>query len=325
MVKTIQLLLFLGVLGVTSSLFAAEPINPISVSADDSTKNWKFTSLNMLGINQIAFVNWNTGGESSLSAKVSTEYDLEYKKSKFTFDHGAKLAFGLVGYIDKRIEKTDDIMDLWWAVSHKTSENWSLSSLLTFKSQFANGYQYPNDSVIISKFMAPGYFNISVGFNYKPDKTFQLYMSPLAGKLTMVMDQGLADKGAYGVKKAIIDTAGNIITPGANCLSQLGVKILTSYKAKLMKNIDLRTTLNLYNNYTDRVKSNRWNIDMDWDTRVVFTINKLFSSVLYLHLKYDHNTLIPEYKNVDGIQTIVSQSPKLQLKESFGLSLSYKI
>lgn len=141
----------------------------------------------------------------------------------------------------------------------------------------------------------------------------------------MVLNQELADKGAYGVKKAIIDTAGNIIQSGDNVLSEVGVKVLTTYKTKLMDNVDLRTTLNLYNNYTDYVISNRWNIDVDWDTRVVFNINKIFSSVLYFHLKYDHNTLISEYKLINGEKTLVSQGPRLQLKESFGLSLSYKI
>lgn len=305
--------------------FDAMTIPPSDTLTNDSLKAWKFTSLNMLSINQIAFVNWASGGESSLSAKVSTEYDLEYDKEKLIFDHAGKLAFGLVGYINKRIEKTDDIIDLLWAVSHKTTEKWNLTTLLTFKSQFAKGYKYPNDSSLISAFMAPGYFNISMGFNYKPNNKFQLYLSPVAGKLTFVLNQELTNKGAYGVRKATIDSVGNILVEGENMLSELGLKILTSYKHKIMKNIDLRTTLNLYNNYTDPIKSNRWNIDLDWDTRIIFTINKVFSSVFYLHLKYDHNTNIPTYETIGGEKVMVSNSPKLQLKESFGLSFSYKI
>lgn len=300
-------------------------MQPSDTLTNDSLKAWKFTSLNMLTINQIAFLNWSTGGESSLSAKVSTEYDVEYNKGRLVFDHAGKLAFGLVGYIDKRIEKTDDIIDLLWAVSQKTSKKWKLTALLTFKSQFANGYKYPNDSSMISAFMAPGYFNISMGFNYKPDNKFQIYLSPVAGKLTFILNQELANKGAYGVKKASIDSVGNVLVEGENMLSEMGLKILTSYKHKIMKNIDLRTTLNLYNNYTDPIKSNRWNIDVDWDTRIIFTINKVFSSVFYLHLKYDHNTNIPSYENIEGEKVMVSNSPKLQLKESFGLSFSYKI
>lgn len=298
---------------------------PSDTTLNDSVKPWKFNSLNMLSINQIAFVNWASGGESSLSAKISTEYDLEYKKGKFTFDHKGKLAFGLVGYIDKSIEKTDDIINLLWAASHKTSKKWDLTGLVTFKSQFADGYKYPNDSIIISAFMAPGYLNISAGFNFKPNKHFQLFMSPLSGKLTFVLDQELANKGAFGVKAAELDTSGAIIHKGENMLSELGISILTSYKHKIMKNIDLRTSLNLYNNYTDPNSNNRWNIDVDWDTRIIFTINKVFSTVLFVHLKYDHNTTFPEYETIDGKQVIVSHSPKLQIKESFGLSLTYKL
>jgi hypothetical protein len=293
--------------------------------ANDSLKHWKFTSLNMVSINQNAFLNWSSGGESSLSGKVSTEYDLVYKKRRFIFDHGGKLAFGLVGYSDKRIEKTDDIIDLMWAISHETTSKWNLTSVLTFKSQFADGFKYPDDSTLISTFMAPGYGNISVGFNYKPNEKFHIYLSPAAGKLTFVMNQELADKGSFGVKKAVIDTANNIIKNGENMLAEMGVKLFTTYKHKIMKNVDLRSTLNLYNNYTDHVKSNRWNIDIDWDTRIVFTINKIFSSVLFFHLKYDHNTKIPSYETIDGEKIMVSNSPKLQMKESFGLSFSYKI
>ena len=299
--------------------------NPININTNDSTKAFTFTALNMLTINQIAFINWAAGGESSLSSKISTEYDLVYKSDKFDFNHSGNLAFGLVGYIDTRIEKTDDNIDLLWAVSLRNQKKWSLTSVLTFKSQFADGYTYPNDSTLMSTFMAPGYINISLGLNYKPDNRFQLYLSPIAGKLTFVLNQELANKGAYGVNPAVIDTNGIIIQEGENFTSELGVKLLSSYKHQIMRNIDLRTTLNLYNNYTDNVKANRWNIDIDWDTRIVFTINKIFSSVLYFHLKYDHNTLIPKYETVEGIDVIVSSSPKLQLKESFGLSFSYKI
>lgn len=316
----ILLVVLLLLLGIGS--FATNPVNETTA---DSLKPWKFTSLNMLAVNQIAFVNWAAGGESSLSAKVSTEYDLEYKKDKFTFDHKGKLAFGLVGYIDKRVEKTDDIINLLFAISHQTSKNWSITGILTFKSQFANGYKYPNDSTLISQFMAPGYINLSVGFNYKPNKKFHIYMSPLAGKLTLVLNQELANKGAYGVKKAVVDTAGNIITKGENRLTELGISILTTYKHKVMKNIDLRTTLNIYNNYTDPKNSERWKIDIDWDTRVVFTINKVFSSILYFHIKYDHNAIIQTYKVVDGENILITENPKLQLKESFGLSFRIKI
>lgn len=318
-VKTSLLLLFIAFCSTASA------ISPVKKADSDSLKKWTFSSLNMLTINQIAFVNWASGGESSLSAKISSDYLIKYKHNKFSFKHKGKLAFGLVGYIDKRVEKTDDVIDLLYAVSHDVSDHWSLTVLLTFNSQFAKGYKYPNDTTLISAFMSPAYVMISSGFNYEPIEEFQVYLSPVAGKLTFVLNQELADKGAFGVKKAVLDSTGMIVEEGENFLAEIGIKVLTSYKKKLMKNIKLNSVLSLYNNYTDPVISNRWNIDVDFDTRVIFTINKVFSTVLYMHLKYDHNTVFQTWKTIEDKKVLVSESPKMQFKESFGLSLTYKI
>ncbi len=291
----------------------------------DTVKAWTFNNLNMLSVNQMAFVNWAAGGESSISGLISTEYTLKYEKRKFTFNHNGNLAYGLVGYKDRRIEKTDDKINLLVAFSHKLNKKWDYTGLITFKTQFDEGYAYPDDSTLISTFMAPAYLTVSLGMNYKPIKDFQLFLSPISGKMTFVLNDELANKGAFGVRKAELDSLGNVIVPGKKLFSQLGLNLLTSYKAKLMKNIDVKTALNLYNNYLDTDHANRWNIDLDWDTRVVFTINKIFSTILYFHMKYDHNAKIPVYAIEDGEKVKVSESPKLQLKESFGLSVTYRI
>lgn len=309
------------------------PLNSLAFNADsdssaatvDTIKNWTFKSLSIVSVAQNAFVNWAAGGESSLSGKVGFEYDLKYNKGKFTFDQAANLVFGLVGYIDKRVEKTNDKINVAVAFSHQISKNWSLTNLTTLKTQFANGYKYPNDSTIISTFFAPAYLTVSLGLNYKPNEKFQIFLSPVSGKMTFVVNDQLANKGAYGVKKAEIDSVGNIITPGNHFLGEVGVGLVTSYKAELMKNIKLNSALSLHNNYLDLEVNNRWNIDVDFDTRVIFSINKIFSTVLYVHLKYDHNARFPNYETVGGEEVVVSESPKLQINESFGLGVSYQI
>ncbi len=291
----------------------------------DTVKHWSFKSLSLVSVAQNAFVNWSAGGESSLTGKVALDYNLKYKKNKFTFDHYASLVFGLVGYIDKRVEKTNDKLNLGMAFSHQTSEKWSLTNLVTLKTQFADGYKYPNDSTLISAFFAPAYITISLGFNYRPNEKFQIFLSPVSGKMTFVMNQELANKGSFGVQKATIDTAGNIITPGKHFLGEMGINIVTSYRADIMKNIKLNTALSFHNNYLDFNSGNRWNIDVDFDTRVVFSINNVFATILYLHLKYDHNTTFPNYETVDGEEVLVSHSPRLQINESFGLGITYQI
>jgi hypothetical protein len=309
------------------------PLNSLAFKIDstatfkptDTIKHWTFKSLSLVSVAQNAFVNWSAGGESSLTGKAAFDYNLQYKKNKFTFDNSANLVFGLVGYIDKRVEKTNDKLNLAIAFSHQTSKKWSLTNLVTLKTQFANGYKYPNDSTLISAFFAPAYITVSLGFNYKPNDKFQLFLSPVSGKMTFVLNDDLANKGSFGVKKAIVDTLGNIITPGKHFLGIVGVNIVTSYNAEVMKNIKLNSALSLHNNYLDFNLKNRWNIDVDFDTRMVFSINTVFATVLYLHLKYDHNTMFPNYENIDGIETEVSQSPKLQVNESFGLGVTYQI
>ena len=310
---------------IPQTLLATDSDTITNNTSVDTTSSWSFKSLSLLNVNQIAFVNWASGGESSLSGKAAADYELKYEKNKFTFNQQGNFAFGMVGYADKHIEKTDDKLELLLAFSHQTSNKWSLTALTTLKSQFADGYKYPNDSTLISSFFAPAYLTVSLGFNYKPNEDFQLFMSPLSGKMTFVKNTELANKGAFGVKKAEVDSAGNIIVPGKQFLGEVGINLLTTYKADLMENIKLNTAITLHNNYLDLDINNRWNIDVDVDTRVIFSVNKLFSTILYMHVKYDHNSLSPNYEIVDGDKVEVSSSPKLQIKESFGLGVSYQI
>ena len=51
-----------------------------------------------------------------------------------------------------------------------------------------------------------------------------------------------------------------------------------------------------------------------------FVISKHLSTILFVHLKYDHNTTFPVYQTIDGVETVVDNIPKLQLKESLGIA-----
>src|SRR3546814_4615805 len=100
------------------------------------------------------------------------------------------------------------------------------------------GYNYSkdNDRTKVSNFLAPAYVTTSLGLDYKPSKAFSLLLSPLAGKITLVLDQELADQGRFGVEKAVLDTAGNIIKHGRNSRSQLRSEEHTSELQSLMRN-----------------------------------------------------------------------------------------
>lgn len=301
------------------------PSDSLPEKKADTTKLWSYKGNYAIMLNQISFKNWATGGESSLSGRASVDYHLGYKKNKFSFDHRAHLAYGMVGYLHKRIQKTDDKIDLLFALSNQFSKKWYFTGIVSFKTQFSKGYKNSDFSHEISDFMAPGYLTISIGFRFKDKKNFELFMSPFAGKITFVRNQYLANKGAYGVRKAVYDSLGNVLIPGKNFSGQLGINILSSYQTNIMKNINFKTRIDLYNNYLEDVPSKRWQLYMDWNNELSFKINKYFSTVFLLQLKYDPNTFFPVYKNVDGTSTIISQKSKLQWKQSLGISFLYSV
>lgn len=296
-----------------------------SLQKTDTVKYWKSTGRFSLNFNQNSFSNWAVGGENSISGKGLVDYKTRFEKKNVSFEHNNKLAYGIVGYGFKRIEKTDDRLEASASLSYKAIRKWTYTSLFTFKSQFTDSYKYPNDSVVVSSFLAPGYLNASIGFNYRPTEKFEVFISPASGKFTFVTNQSLADKGAFGVEKALYDSTGFLIREGANLLCEFGINILTKFTKDITDQVELISSLNLYNNYLDDNLANRWNIDLDWETSVNFTINKYFQTVLFLHLKYDHDINIQQFEIVDGQRIITSEGPRLQLKESIGVGLMYKI
>ena len=233
-------------------------------------------------------------------------------------------AFGISRFADKRIEKQDDKIDLTYALLLNSKSQWNLSTVATFNTQFANGYKYPNDSTVISTFFSPAYLTLSAGYSYKTkNENFQILLSPLAGKVTFVLNQDLADQGAFGVKKGYFDQDGQWI-PGENINAALGVNVIINYKQPIGKNIKYSTMLNAFYNYIERRDDDRIPIDINWENTVNFTINKFLTTTLFVYLKYDHNTTFPVYEEIEGVQTVVDNVPKLQLKESVGIAFIHK-
>ncbi len=297
-------------------------------SSSDTTKFWSFETVSKLIFNQISLTNWAKGGESSLSGKSDLIFEAKYKKDNISFENDINLAFGLMGFKgdnDKiKVQKTEDKIDLSSAYGYEAYKNWYVSTVFNFKTQFANGFKYPDDSTLISDFFSPAYFTLSFGFEYKPSKKLSLFMSPAAGKLILVLNQELANKGAYGVSPAKYDTSGTMTQKGKKRKAEFGINIICKVKDEIFKNIIGETKLVLYNNYLDDNRNNRWNIDIDWETKFELKVNEHISTNLYFHSIYDHNVLIPEYEIIDNKKTKISEGPKLQIKESFGVGFTFK-
>ena len=277
-----------------------------------------------LNINQLALSNWAAGGESSSTGKAFADFTLTSNKKRYESKITGKFAFGISRFSDKRIEKSDDKIDISYSYSRRNTSWANFSLVSTFNTQFANGYTYPNDSVRISSFFAPAYLTVSAGYTFKTKKNvFQAYVSPFAGKITFVMAQELADQGKYGVTPGYYD-ADSIFIHGENIAPALGANIILNFKQNIGKNITYSTLLNVFYNYFEHRDDGRVKIDMNWENTIDFIINKNISAVFFIHLKYDHNTTFPVYQEIEGVQTVLDNVPKLQFKESLGIAFIHK-
>ena len=273
-----------------------------------------------LNINQLALSNWAAGGENSWAGKAFANFSLVYHKKRFEQKFIGSFAFGISRFADKRLEKQDDKIDLTYSLSLNSKSRWNITTVATFNTQFADGYKYPNDSTVISTFFAPAYLTLSAGYTYKTkNERFQIFLSPMAGKVTFVFNQDLADAGNFGVKKGYYDQDGDWI-PGENIAAALGVNVIINYKQPIGKSITYLTLLNGFYNYTEKRDDDLLRLDFNWENTINFAISKHLTTILFVNLKYDHNTTFPVYETIEGVETVVDNVTKLQLKESIGIA-----
>lgn len=282
---------------------------------------WETENSFGINISEVAFVNWNAGGDNAVSGLGFLKFARKYKFSNFQWDNNLELRYGLNAQEGRKLRKTEDVIRLSSNLGFKKSNtsNWFYSVQLNFNTQFSNGYKYPDRDVPISRFMAPGYLLFGAGTSYiTKDEKFNLYLSPLTQKSTFVLDQDLADSGSFGVQEAILDADGNVITPGENHLLELGILITNNLNINVADNIELKSRLNLY---TDYIKS-FGNVDVDWELTLNMKVNKFISTSLGTQVIYDDDILFDIVKNDNG--TIVNPGvPKIQFKQVLGVGILY--
>ena len=283
-----------------------------------------WTKINRLGINfsEVAFVNWNAGGDNSVSALGNARFERNYKFRYIKWDNYLQLRYGLNAQEGRKLRKSDDAIKISSTLGYRrdTISNWYYSVKANFNTQFSNGYKYPDRATPLSRFMAPGYFFFGAGTSYiTEDQKLNLYISPLTLKATFVLDQVLADKGAFGVKKALLDSNGNVVQPGENQFIELGFLITHTWETTLTKNVGLRHDLSLYSDYL----ASFGNIDIDWELNLNLKVNKSITTNIGTHLIYDDDILFDRLVDANGI-VIDEGEPRLQFKQMLGVGVTYE-
>ena len=286
----------------TFALFLPVMLTAQENAQKDSTLGWHFFNTGTLSFTQSSFTNWATGGENSLAMNGMVLSGFNYKSNEYIWDNGLLMAYGMQKQGDKELRKTTDKLEFNSKYGYHAIKNWYYSALVGFMTQFDRGYKYDDDAgtkTLISNFMAPAYINIALGMNYKPSKEFSLFIGPLSGRTTVVNDTSLSIN--YG------------LDPGDKTRNEFGGSVKANLNKNIMKNVNLVSQLVLFSNYVE----NPQNIDVDLQMLFTMKINKFLTATLNLQFIYDDDIMITD---TDG-----NTGPRLQVKEIFGLGLSYKI
>ncbi len=282
----------------------------VPIKKDSS--NWDLNGAFNLNFTQVGLKNWAGGGQSSISLGSLLKLNANYQKGKHSWYNSFDGSYGVaqVGGSKKLFKKTDDQLILVSKYGYSLSKNWSASGLLDFRTQFAPGYTFVADTTVeagekrsslISEALAPAYALIAAGLEYKRVDKFYALIAPVAGKVTIVGNQTLADAGAFGVEK------------GENIRFELGSVLKAGVNFKeLAKNVSFSSNLTLFQSY-----ESIGHVDVNWETLTVFKINKYLSTTFSTLLIYDDDILIADEDGKDA-------KPRIQFKDVLSIGFLAK-
>jgi hypothetical protein len=301
-----------------------EIVKKDTIKKDTTTKviikkdtSWDVGGIVNVAFSQVSLTNWAAGGENSLGLMALVSVHANYRKGNIKWLNSLDMGYGFQKQDALPFQKTTDKIEATTNLGYHAFDNTMAGILVNFKSQFAAGYQSPNDSILLSNFMAPGYLTIAAGLTYTPNKAISIFISPATLKYTFVENHMLADAGDFGVTPAVYDATGKIITPGKEVLVQAGAYFKGNYSATVCKGITLSTNLELFSNYL----KNPQDIVVDWTTLIQLKVNKWISVTVNTELIYDQNISIPVYDD----NVIIGKGPRTQFKEISGLGLAYNL
>jgi len=326
--KSRSLLLTLSILLLASKAFSQIqfplPVDPQYYTdwvknqrQEELSAQWVSNNRVGLDLNEVAFVNWNAGGANSISALGEMTFERNYSDIMTKWRNKLVARYGVNSQEGQELRKTDDKLEFNSEFGHRkdSTSNWFYSAKMRFQTQFTNGYKYPDRETPISKFMAPGYAFLGVGAEYgKKLENLSIYISPLTYKATFVLDQDLANNGAFGVDPAEYNENGDIIREGKTNRSELGILVQSQFNAEVVENIALSNNVTFYTDYLNSFG----NVDVDWELNFNFKVNSFVLAKLGSHVKYDNDVKFTE-TNVDGEE--ITMGARTQWKQQLGIGV----
>lgn len=157
-----------------------------------------------------------SGGDNSIA--LTAVFNLKHIFTKNDFSIETKFNAKL-GYNRMKVETEEDEQGIWFknqdefeistAPKFKMSKNWAYGAIVKFRSQFVNGYKSRTEQEredLKSRFMTPGYLDVSLGFTYtspKPKFPIAVNLSPIALNATFAENDWIRRRQVDGERKEI--------------------------------------------------------------------------------------------------------------------------
>lgn len=270
---------------------------------------WEYGGNGTFGFTQTFLNNWKSGGESAFSFLMVLKGYANYSENKIRWENSGELRNGWIrqGGSINQTQKNDDKIELISRLGVSAFDKWFYSAEVDFQTQFFNGYNYPDTKNLISTYMSPAKTFVKLGFDYKPNKNFSLFLSPFTSKTVYVRDTARVDQTQYG------------IPAHKQSFWEQGLNADIRYKMNITPEISYETKYKMFINYQAPFSK----FDINWENTLVAQLTERISMTFMLYVLYDDNVTFPTGKmGIDGKEIY---KPKLQTKELTTIGFTYKI
>lgn len=259
---------------------------------DEHKRPWKFSGSENIQLSQAYLKNWAKGGQNSVALLSDLRIKAIYEEGKIQWENSAIHKLGFISSQASLSRVNDDLIDLNSKYGINASKNWFYSFLFNFKTQFFNGYS--NSDALkenpISAFMAPGYFTLAAGMDFKKGKNFTLMISPVTSKLTIVADTAKVDQTRYNIPE---DKRSEFLTGGS---------LINNFIWQINKEMKFSSAANVFYDYFNTENK----VQAEWDMILDMRINVFLSTRIATNFRYFEN-----------------ESRKLQIRENMSIAFRY--
>ncbi len=270
---------------------------------------WDYGGNGTFGFTQTYLNNWKAGGKSAFSFLMVLKGYANYSNEKLKWENSGELRNGWIrqGGDVNQTQKNDDKLELISRLGISAFKKWFYSAEIDFVTQFFKGYNYPDKTKLISTYMSPAKTMFKLGLDYKPNKNFSLFLSPITAKNVFVRDTARVDQTKYG------------ISANSRSFWEPGLNADIRYKINLTPQIAYETKYKMFINYQEPFDK----FDINWENTIVAQLTDRINMTFMLYMLYDDNVTFPTGKFDIRNQEIYKA--KMQTKELMTVGFSYKI